>query len=60
LRDFRRVADFEPMLGEIVAMYDDAPVSEGVAVFAPGANRDENPQSGVERTTTPTYEPAAE
>ncbi len=38
LRDFRRVADFAPLPGEIVAMYDDSTVSEGVAVFAPGAN----------------------
>jgi hypothetical protein len=59
LRDFRRVVDFAPMPDEIVAMYDDTPVSEGVAVFAPDSNRDENTQSGIERTKTRTYVPAA-
>jgi hypothetical protein len=42
LRDIRRVVDFELMPEEIVAMYDDAPVSEGVAAFAPGADRAES------------------
>ena len=59
LRDFRRVVDFEPMPDEIVAMYDDAPVSDGVAVFAPNTDRAESTESEVSRTTTPTYEPAA-
>jgi hypothetical protein len=59
LRDFRRVADFAAIPDEIVAMYDDTPVSEGVAVFAPDSNRDENTQSGIERTKTRTYVPAA-
>jgi len=60
LRDFRRVVDFEPMPDEIVAMYDNAPVSDGVAVFAPGTDRAESTRSGVNRTATPTHEPAAE
>ena len=60
LRDFRRVVDFEPMPDEIVAMYDNAPVSDGVAVFAPGTDRAESTRSGVNRTTTPTHELAAE
>jgi hypothetical protein len=60
LRDFRRVVDFEPMPDEIVAMYDDTPVSDGVAVFAPGTDRAESTRSGVNRTTTPTHELAAE
>jgi hypothetical protein len=47
LRDFRRVADFAPMPDEIVAMYDDAPVSEGVAVFSPGASQAEEGQSAA-------------
>jgi hypothetical protein len=60
LRDFRRVVDFEPMPDEIVAMYDDAPVSDGVAVFAPGTNRDESTPRGAEGVTTRTSEPVAE
>jgi Phytanoyl-CoA dioxygenase (PhyH) len=47
LRDFRRVADFETMPAEIVAMYDDTPVSEGVAVFGPGASQAEERQSAA-------------
>ena len=38
LRDFRRVTDFARMPDEIVAMYDDAPVSKGIAVFSPAAS----------------------
>jgi hypothetical protein len=49
LRDFRRVADFAPMPDEIVALYDDTPVSEGVAVFAPGTSRAEDAQSVADR-----------
>ena len=52
--------DFEPMQEEIVVMYDNAPVSDGVAVFAPGANRDESTPREAEGVATPTYEPAAE
>src|SRR5882672_941061 len=52
LRDFRRVVDLEPMPEEIVAMYDDAPVSEGVAIFTPGANRDESTPRGAEGAAT--------
>jgi hypothetical protein len=48
------------MPDEIVAMYDNAPVSDGVAVFAPGTDRAESTRSGVNRTATPTHEPAAE
>jgi hypothetical protein len=47
LRDFRRMADFAPMPDEIVAMYDDAPVSEGVAVFSPGASQAEEGRSAA-------------
>jgi len=60
LRDFRRVVDFAPMPDEIVAMYDDAPVSEGVAIFTPGTNRDESTPRGAEGLATRTHEPAAE
>lgn len=35
LRDFRRVSDFSAMSDNTVAQYDDAHVSEGVAVFVP-------------------------
>jgi hypothetical protein len=45
LRDFRRVVDFAPMPDEIVAMYDDAAVSDGVAVFGPGTSRAEGGHS---------------
>src|SRR3984893_9708789 len=55
LRDFRRVVDFEPMPEEIVVMYDNAPVSDGVAVFASGANRDENTTRDAEEVATPGY-----
>src|SRR5262249_49841331 len=48
LRDFRRVADFVAMPDEIVAMYDDSPVSEGVAVFAPASDR---PRAQTARST---------
>jgi hypothetical protein len=37
LRDFRRVMDLKAMPEEIVAMYDNASVSDGVAVFKPDA-----------------------
>jgi hypothetical protein len=60
LRDFRRVVDFEPMPDEIVAMYDNAPVSDGVAVFAPGTDRAESTPRGTEAVTTRAHEPAAE
>jgi hypothetical protein len=60
LRDFRRVVDFEPMPDEIVAMYDNAPVSDGVAVFAPGTDRAESTPRGTEGVTARTHEPAAE
>jgi hypothetical protein len=51
--------DFEPMPDEIVAMYDNAPVSDGVAVFAPGTDRAESTprRTGVTRRA---HEPAAE
>jgi hypothetical protein len=52
LRDFRRVADFEPMPDEIVARYDDTPVTEGVAVFTPAASRAESAQSGADQLFT--------
>jgi hypothetical protein len=60
LRDFRRVVDFESMPDEIVAMYDNAPVSDGVAVFAPGTDRAESTPRGTEGVTTRTHEPAAD
>jgi len=60
LRDFRRVIDLEPMPAEIVAMYDDAPVSEGVAVFRPGANPDGSASGKVTGGTKGSYEPAVE
>jgi hypothetical protein len=52
--------DFEPMPDEIVAMYDNAPVSDGVAVFAPGTDRAESTPRGTEGVTTRAHEPAAE
>jgi hypothetical protein len=60
LRDFRRVVDLEPMPGEIVAMYDDAPVAEGVAIFAPGANGDGALSREPRDSKGGTYESAAE
>jgi hypothetical protein len=48
------------MPDEIVAMYDNALVSDGVAVFAPGTDRAENTPREAEGVTTRTYEPAAE
>jgi hypothetical protein len=51
LRDFRRVADFETMPAEIVAMYDDTSVSEGVAVFGPGTSQAQESQR--EATSSP-------
>lgn len=41
LRDFRRVSDLSPMPDDIVAMYDDTTISDGVAVFAPGTENTE-------------------
>jgi hypothetical protein len=38
LRDFRRVMDLQAMPEEIVAMYDNASASGGVAVFKPDAD----------------------
>jgi hypothetical protein len=60
LRDFRRVVDLEPMPEEIVAMYDNALVSDGVAVFAPGTDRAESTPRGTEEVTTRTHELVAE
>jgi hypothetical protein len=40
LRDFRRIADFAAMPDEIVAMYDDSPAADGVAVFTPSADNE--------------------
>jgi hypothetical protein len=36
IRDFQRVADFAPMPGAIIAMYENSNITEGVAVFMPG------------------------
>ncbi len=44
LRDFHRVMDFAPLPDEVVALYDDKPVSDGVTVFAPSERDAEKPR----------------
>jgi hypothetical protein len=53
LRDFRRVADLGPMPQDIVAMYENSSVSEGVAAFKPDFTAGESASSGDQKPRAP-------